>query len=690
MNFLSRVRTPLDPNLARINQWLTVEQFGYERRRDYCAVLHLLAKVDDELRVPAGATLFVQNDALRRGYAPLASSSAPCSFRGGRLLRSRSELLWQVEFAVSLAVVEYPDAVFSLAADGRLPVVLPAPYLLRDDTHGPNRSVLGGATTIRRHLAALAAGFAVAAAPGFTAGVADAGTITHAKLHKPTIAKPHKPSTVVLHNPAGGNNVTSDPTPGPAQPLTTTIVTTTTAGVNAHAPQAASVLHKHPATWTATHSVAAATPPPGTAHHYRHRGHGHHNHPWWRVTAPGPQITGPHHKTSKPGAHKPHPALPQHATALPQHATAPPQHSTSHPRHHLSGRAVVLSAPATEPAQFTAPQPVLPSAPASTANPDNPTTLASWLGQPTGSPAWPAGLNPNAFANAAASQTSSLLATGNQPPAFLIPIYKAAAKRYHVPWQILAAINWIETDYGTNLNTSSAGAIGWMQFMPATWQQYGVAADGHSPPNPNNPQDAIFSAAHYLAANGAAQNLPKAIFAYNHAAWYVAEVIWRAQLISDHAGASADRSLAGTGNTGLAGAETMLVAAFSAVGGPYSQANHDSFGQTAADLRRAGTDCSGFVSWVLDQVDPGFGSQTTVTLPAQPGIQPGVGQYVTMWDRPLPGNQGHVIINILGTWFESGGNTAYNPAGGISPLSEGQAVGELTGGGFLPYHLKGL
>jgi len=229
-----------------------------------------------------------------------------------------------------------------------------------------------------------------------------------------------------------------------------------------------------------------------------------------------------------------------------------------------------------------------------------------------------------------------------------------------------------------------------MQFIPATWQQYRVAADGHRQPNPYSPRDAIFTAAHYLAANGAAQDLPKAIFAYNHAVWYVAAVIWRAQIITDHSGASAHRALAGTGNTGLAGAETMLVAAFSAVGGPYSQANHDSFGQTSADLRRAGTDCSGFVSWVLDQVDPGFGNQTTVTLPAQPGIQPGVGQYVTMWDRPLPGDQGHVIVNILGTWFESGGNSSYNPAGGISPMSEAEAVGELSGGGFLPYHLSGL
>jgi len=279
---------------------------------------------------------------------------------------------------------------------------------------------------------------------------------------------------------------------------------------------------------------------------------------------------------------------------------------------------------------------------------------------------------------------------GLNPPAFLIPIYKSAGQRYDVPWQILAAINSIETDYGRNLSVSSAGAIGWMQFMPQTWLEYGVDPNGSGQPNPYDPTDAIFSAARYLAANGGAQNLAGAIFAYNHAEWYVAEVMSRAQIISDITSASTNTALAGQGRSGLAGAETMLAAAASAVGGPYSGANHDSFGQSAAELRRAGTDCSGFVSWVLDQVDPSFGNQTTVTLPQQPGVLPGVGQYVTVWDRPLPGDQGHVIINILGNWFESGGNSAYNASGGISPLTETQALGELAGGGFLPYHLTGL
>jgi len=56
-----------------------------------------------------------------------------------------------------------------------------------------------------------------------------------------------------------------------------------------------------------------------------------------------------------------------------------------------------------------------------------------------------------------------------QIPPFLIPIYQAAGIEYDVPWQVLAAINEIETDYGRNLSVSSAGAVGWMQFLPSTF-----------------------------------------------------------------------------------------------------------------------------------------------------------------------------------------------------------------------------
>ncbi|MDQ6816827.1 MAG: lytic murein transglycosylase, partial [Actinomycetota bacterium] len=116
-------------------------------------------------------------------------------------------------------------------------------------------------------------------------------------------------------------------------------------------------------------------------------------------------------------------------------------------------------------------------------------------------------------------------------PPFLLPIYQAAGTQYEVPWQILAAINEIESDYGRNLSVSSAGAVGWMQFLPSTWQRYAVAATGNGVADPYNPVDAIFTAAKYLHAAGASKNLAGAIFAYNHADWYVQSVLLRAKLI---------------------------------------------------------------------------------------------------------------------------------------------------------------
>ena len=669
MHPFSRARV----GLARTNErqrpgsplmpWLAVERFEYERLEHRSTVVRLLANRDVGLGAPAGAMLVVQNGKLKRTHAAFG-----CDTRG----RRGDGRLWRASFVVPLDVVEFPDALFTLTADDRVAIALPAPEAVPVNLRDVGRGRRGGAR-IRRHVVAIAAGLAIAATSGSAVAMAAAETTmsdpsgtpttttvasgaTTDEQPDPTVdttttqATTNAPETTTAPPPSITSKATT-PTPAPAA----TAPTPTPPPPTATAPTPAPPVPPQPAQHLSTKTVSNVTSLPRPDHpgHHQHRGaHSHDPHTDHKPAhhgQAGPQVHH-HHASPKGKVHREQPT-----------ARHP---SPSHNHHHPSGTAttVTLAPPATI---------IEPTAPIA------PTALTP-------------GFNPNPLQASELSQLSSLLARGNQPPAFLIPIYKAAARRYHVPWQILAAINWIETDFGRNLNTSSAGAVGWMQFMPGTWQEYGVAADGNGQPNPYNPQDSIFSAAHYLAANGAEQNLPKAIFAYNHAAWYVAEVIWRAQIISDHSDASTDTSLAGTGRTGLAGAETMLVAAFSAVGGPYSQANHDSFGQTAMELRRAGTDCSGFVSWVLNQVDPGFGNQTTVTLPDQPGILPGVGQYVTMWDRPLPGNQGHVIINILGTWFESGGNSAYNSAGGISPMSEAQAVGELTGGGFLPYHLKGL
>jgi membrane-bound lytic murein transglycosylase B len=134
----------------------------------------------------------------------------------------------------------------------------------------------------------------------------------------------------------------------------------------------------------------------------------------------------------------------------------------------------------------------------------------------------------------ASSQASVQSLAFYRVPLFLLPIYKAAAVQYGVPWQVLAAINEIETDYGTDQSVSSAGAVGWMQFMPETWLQYGVDALNSGYADPYNPVDAVFAAARYLRAAGAAKDLRSAILAYNHSEEYVESVLLRAKLIATY------------------------------------------------------------------------------------------------------------------------------------------------------------
>ncbi|MGX6449892.1 lytic murein transglycosylase, partial [Patulibacter sp. S7RM1-6] len=133
---------------------------------------------------------------------------------------------------------------------------------------------------------------------------------------------------------------------------------------------------------------------------------------------------------------------------------------------------------------------------------------------------------------APATRLSALSVARFRIPPFLLPIYQAAGVQYGIRWEVLAAINEVETDYGRNLNVSSAGALGWMQFMPATWAQYGLDANGDRDRDPYNPVDAIFAAARYLRAAGGETDLRRAIFAYNHAGWYVDDVLGRARAIA--------------------------------------------------------------------------------------------------------------------------------------------------------------
>jgi murein DD-endopeptidase MepM/ murein hydrolase activator NlpD len=109
-------------------------------------------------------------------------------------------------------------------------------------------------------------------------------------------------------------------------------------------------------------------------------------------------------------------------------------------------------------------------------------------------------------------------------------LWRRAGVAYGIPWEVLAAINKIESNFGRNMGPSSAGAIGWMQFMPDTWMRWGTDATGDGVADPWNAEDAVFSAARYLAAAGGRNNLQRGIFAYNHAQWYVDDVLQLARL----------------------------------------------------------------------------------------------------------------------------------------------------------------
>ena len=120
-------------------------------------------------------------------------------------------------------------------------------------------------------------------------------------------------------------------------------------------------------------------------------------------------------------------------------------------------------------------------------------------------------------------------------------LWARAGAAYGIPWQVLAAINKIETNFGRNMGPSSAGAVGWMQFMPDTWLRWGLDGNGDGIADPWNPDDAVPAAARYLAAANGRTDIARAVFAYNHAQWYVDDVLQLAAMFGggDLAGADA-------------------------------------------------------------------------------------------------------------------------------------------------------
>ena len=112
-----------------------------------------------------------------------------------------------------------------------------------------------------------------------------------------------------------------------------------------------------------------------------------------------------------------------------------------------------------------------------------------------------------------------------RPAPELLSYYREAQHRFKVPWNVLAAVNFVETKFGKLRSASAAGAQGPMQFMPATWRRYGLGGDVQ------DAHDAILGAANYLHASGAPRDLRNALHHYNPSSAYVDAVVRYARRI---------------------------------------------------------------------------------------------------------------------------------------------------------------
>lgn len=212
-------------------------------------------------------------------------------------------------------------------------------------------------------------------------------------------------------------------------------------------------------------------------------------------------------------------------------------------------------------------------------------------------------------------------------PTQYLPYYVAAEKEYGVPWYILASIHYTETKYSTHPTMiSSAGAVGDFQFMPSTWvgskydiggglvspdlditslgviqagHGYGTDGDHDGVADPFNFKDSLASAAKYLARNGFSKDPAKAIWHYNHASWYVRDVLDTAQMIKMNATNllnPSDRNIVTIGNKWIDNSTYVFGA-----------------GRNQSDIENGKFDCSSFVHWAFKEVGIDLGPLDSVS-----------------------------------------------------------------------------
>jgi len=278
-------------------------------------------------------------------------------------------------------------------------------------------------------------------------------------------------------------------------------------------------------------------------------------------------------------------------------------------------------------------------------------------------------------------------------PANYVPWLARAAERYRLGprgFSIVAAVHYVESNFGRSQLPGVApgtknymGAKGPGQFLEETWSSFGVDADGDGVKDPYGIPDSISATANYLHASGAPQNWHDALFAYNHAEWYVQEVLEAAERF----GSAPIACETAIGGEGLERVESVArwiesrrlhycwggghAAKPGPSGGEYCWS---AGGEKVFGADEEGLDCSGAVRWLL--VLSGFEDTGPIVSGAFAGAYPsGPGKQVTIWS-----NAAHVFVTISGRdWGTSETNFAHGPG-----------YAEHSKAGFIASHPPGL
>lgn len=267
-------------------------------------------------------------------------------------------------------------------------------------------------------------------------------------------------------------------------------------------------------------------------------------------------------------------------------------------------------------------------------------------------------------------------------PSGYLSLYQRAAQRYGLDWTVLAGIGKVECDHGRSPApactqegaVNSAGAGGPAQFLASTWRAHGVDGDGDGVADRWDPADAIFGMANYLRASGAPGDYQRAIFAYNHAQWYVDEVehwaqAYRGPRLSSSAasGASAPVQLVGgthallspaNGHVALipAGAppavQQMLIAGNELQDLPYGPAGHPN------PVGAPNQDCSSSVNYLLLRAGVRSLGELLRENPLAQSYPswglPGTGRWVSIYATTRPTD--HVFIVVAGLRLDTSHN----------------------------------